>query len=92
MFANGCYSDLDRLHYLGEVATKTWPTPIRNLGKADRRHGQIDPSERLEALGEWDGYNTWIKETHPGVVHDHRPDRDSEHSYYQMVYLNTRGQ
>lgn len=80
--------DLGRLHYLGEVATKTWPTPIRNLGKPGARHGQKDPSERLDALHKWDECDSWIAKHFPGVVHDHRPDHDAEHSYYQMVYLN----
>ncbi len=54
-----------------------------------RRHGQVDPGERLDALGLWDECDAWIAEKHPGVVHSHRPDEDAEHSYYQMVYLNT---
>jgi hypothetical protein len=86
------------LHYLGEVVTKTWPTPIRNLGKPGARHGQVNPRERLDALGKWlwrDMFSEcekWIKRNVPGVVHDHRPDSDAEHSYYQMVYLNRAGE
>jgi len=83
--------DLGRLHYLGEVATKTWPTPLRNLGKPGARHGQVDPGERLDALGKWDACEQWIKHNVPGVVHDHRPERDAEHSYYQMVYMERAG-
>jgi hypothetical protein len=85
-------SDLGRLHYLGEVATKTWPTPIRNLGKPNARHGQVDPSERLDALGQRGACEAWIKRNVPGVVHDHRPDNDAEHAYYQMVFLNRKGE
>lgn len=83
--------DLGRLHYLGEVVTKTWPTPIRNLGKPNARHGQVDPSERLDALGKWDECEAWMKRNIPQAVHDHRPDNDAEHSYWQMVYLNRQG-
>ena len=83
--------DLGRLHYLGEVATKTWPTPLRNLGKPNARHGQADPSERLDATGQWDVCEAWIQRNVPGVVHDHRPENDAEHSYYQMVYLQRKG-
>jgi hypothetical protein len=89
--------DLGRLHFLGEVATKTWPTPIRNLGKPNARHGQVDPSERLEEVSrwtkcdQWAACEAWIKRNVPGVVHDHRPENDAEHSYYQMVYLNRLG-
>jgi hypothetical protein len=84
--------DLGRLHYLGEVATKTWPTPIRNLGKPGARHGQADPGERLDALGLWDACDAWMTKNVPGVVHDHRPDHDAEHSYWQMVFLHRRGE
>jgi hypothetical protein len=84
-------SDLGRLHYLGEVATKTWPTPIRSLGKPNARHGQVDPGERLDALGQWGACEAWIKRNVPGVVHDHRPENDAEHSYYQMVFMNRKG-
>jgi hypothetical protein len=90
-------SDLGRLHYLGEVATKTWNCTFRSLGKPGARHKQVDPSERLSALSAWtdaDFYadcEGWIQRNVPGVVHDHRPDNDAEHAYYQMVYLNRRG-
>lgn len=83
--------DLGRLHYLGEVATKTWPTPIRTLGKPGARHGQVDPSERLDALGKYKECDAWLARNVPGVVHDHRPEHDAEHSYWQMVYLNRGG-
>lgn len=79
--------DLGRLHVLGCIQTQTWPSGIRCLG-GNKRHGQKDPSERLDALQQWDECENWIQETHPGVGHDHRPDNDAEHSYYQMVYLN----
>lgn len=83
--------DLGRLHHLGEVMTKTWSTPIRSLGKPNARHGQVDPGERLSALGTWDECDAWIKRNVPGVVQDHRPDNDAEHSYYQMVFLERQG-
>lgn len=83
--------DLGRLHYLGEVATKTWPTPIRNLGKPGARHGQVDPSERLDALRQREICDYWLGCNVPGVVHDHRPENDAEHSYWQMVYLTRNG-
>lgn len=85
--------DLGRLHHLGEVETKTWPGPIRQLGKTGaRRHKYVDPLQRLAvfgdaALGEC---NAWIAKHFPGVVHDHRPDHDAEHSYYQCLYLAQR--
>lgn len=88
---NSGSSDLGRLHYLGEIATKTWPTPIRNLGKPNARHGQADPSERLHALDKRSECEEWIKRNVPGVVHDHRPENDAEHSFYQMVFLNRKG-
>lgn len=84
--------DLGRLHYLGEVVTKTWDTPIRNLGKPGVRHGQVDPGERLDALNAWSHCDAWMKRNVPEVVHDHRPENDAEHSYYQMVYLTRHGE
>jgi hypothetical protein len=82
------FSDLGRLHVLGRLQTQTWSSSIRHLGGL-RRHGQVDPGERLNALGKQDECEQWIKTYYPGVVHDHRPENDAEHSYYQMVYLNS---
>jgi hypothetical protein len=79
--------DLGRLHALTRLQTKTWPGPIRNLGGL-KRHGQVDPCERLDALGQRAACEAWIKREFSGtVVHDHRPDNDSEHSYWQQVYM-----
>ena len=83
--------DLGRLHYLGEVATKTWPTPFRNLGKPGVRHGYMNPWERLDVLGKADECADWMQRNVPGVVHDHRPDNDAEHTYYQQVFLERDG-
>ena len=78
------------MHVLGRLQTQTWPGPLRYLGSM-RRHGRVDPGERLGALGKSasKACDAWIKATHPGVVHDHRPDHDAEYAYYQMIYLNT---
>lgn len=81
--------DLGRLDALAmlQLQPPVWSHGVRYLGGL-KRHGQVDPGERLDALGAWDAFETWIKAWHPGVVHDHRPDNDAEHSYYQMVYLH----
>lgn len=78
--------DLGNLKMLG-FATGTWTGPIRNLG-SPRYHQQVDPCERLAAIGHKKQCQRWIEDLYPGVVHDHRPDNDAEHSYYQMVYLH----
>ena len=80
--------DLGRLHYL-MYTTGTSMMPMRFMGLEDY-HSVVDPWERLVALGKLDECEAWIQANHPGVVHDHRPDNDAEHSYYQMVYLETQ--
>lgn len=80
--------DLGRLHVLGRIQTQTWPGPIRHLG-SPQRHNQVDPGERLDALNLRDECDKWINAKFHGVVlHDHRPERDAEHSYYQMIFLH----
>jgi hypothetical protein len=49
----------------------------------------VDPAERIDALNKWDEWEAWVKKNHPDVVHDHRPERDAEHSYFQMVFLHS---
>lgn len=83
--------DVARLQYLGE-ATGTWPDSIRSLGAPGHKwHNVMDPSERLSALGQKKLCEDWIQRNAPGVVHDHRPENDAEHSYYQMVFLCRKG-
>jgi hypothetical protein len=65
-------------------------TNLRMLGTAGRYHRARDPGERLDALGLEEECEKWIKATYPGVEHTHDPLMDAEHSYYQMVYLNTQ--
>jgi len=83
--------DLGRLHYLGEVATKTWSTSIRTLGKPGTRHAQVDPLERLAATGKREQCDGLLARNVARVVHDHRPWNDAEHSYWQMVFLERNG-
>jgi hypothetical protein len=83
--------DLGRLDALAMLQTQTWERGVRYLGGVTR-HGQVDPGERLAALGARAQCDAWIAAAYPGVVHDHRPDNDAEHAYYQMVYLHTQQQ
>jgi hypothetical protein len=73
--------------------TNTWDMPILNFGKPGEqgvRLWHVDPSGRLEALNARDDCDLWMKKNAPGVVHDHCPENDAEHTYYQMVYLNRK--
>jgi len=81
-------TDIGRLHYLAEVKTRAWPTPLRALGTPGAWHHHTDPDERLASLGRHDACAKWIRANVPGVVYDHRPDHDAEYGYYQMVYLS----
>lgn len=81
--------DLGRLDYLGQLRTGAFDRPVRYMD-VGVRHGQADPSERLEQLGAGAEakFEAWLKEKAPGVKHTHLPDDDAEHSYWQQVYCD----